>query len=220
MNEERLRRRQRAPRPGKAPTHFAPLPPAGRESLSAARYPDRGMRSPASRCGIHGARGDGPRISLARALILLKKNNALVDDETQMVRMGRDLVSLFVALAPARFRCCRATATATPSWAATGSTSTRSGPPPQCFPISTRAKAGFLRSAVRSREAQPCARRPPHRRRCRGRAHGLRCPPRHLDNAYALLRYSDRPVMVRAVSRFRAEDAIAMVAIARGKTLG
>ena len=47
----------------------------------------------------------------------------------------------------------------------------------------------------------------------------LPVPTRHLDNVYAILRYTDRPVMARAVSRFRAEDAIRLVAIARGRSL-
>jgi trimethylamine--corrinoid protein Co-methyltransferase len=44
----------------------------------------------------------------------------------------------------------------------------------------------------------------------------LPVPTRHLDNTYALLRYSDRPIMARSVSAFRAEDAIEMAAIALG----
>ena len=39
----------------------------------------------------------------------------------------------------------------------------------------------------------------------------LPVPTRHLDNVYAILRYTDRPVMARAVSRYRAEDAIRLV---------
>jgi trimethylamine--corrinoid protein Co-methyltransferase len=39
----------------------------------------------------------------------------------------------------------------------------------------------------------------------------LPVPTRHLDNAYALLRYTDRPAFVRTVSEFRAMDAIEMV---------
>ena len=47
----------------------------------------------------------------------------------------------------------------------------------------------------------------------------LPVPTRHLDNVYAILRYTDRPVMARAVSRYRAEDAITLVAIARGRSM-
>jgi trimethylamine---corrinoid protein Co-methyltransferase len=47
----------------------------------------------------------------------------------------------------------------------------------------------------------------------------LPVPTRHLDNAYAILRYSDRPVMIRSVSAFRALDGIEMVAIGQGLRL-
>jgi trimethylamine--corrinoid protein Co-methyltransferase len=46
----------------------------------------------------------------------------------------------------------------------------------------------------------------------------LPVPTRHLDNTYALLKYSDRPIMARSISAFRADDAIAMTAIALGFT--
>jgi trimethylamine---corrinoid protein Co-methyltransferase len=46
----------------------------------------------------------------------------------------------------------------------------------------------------------------------------LPVPTRQLDNTYALLKYSDRPIMARSISAFRADDAIAMTAIALGFT--
>jgi trimethylamine--corrinoid protein Co-methyltransferase len=45
----------------------------------------------------------------------------------------------------------------------------------------------------------------------------LPVPTRHLDNAYALLRYTDRAAFVRTVSRFRAMDAIEMVRLRAGQ---
>jgi trimethylamine---corrinoid protein Co-methyltransferase len=47
----------------------------------------------------------------------------------------------------------------------------------------------------------------------------LPVPTRHLDTTYAILRYSDRPVVIRSVSAFRALDGIEMVAIGQGLRL-
>jgi trimethylamine---corrinoid protein Co-methyltransferase len=154
-----------------------------------------------------------------RALAILKANGAQIDEASQMVRMGREVIEHFVALAPAKI----------PLYARNGERDTWLGgnrinfntvaSPPNICDIERGRRPGSyeaLCDLIKLNQAlnvchliggavvEPL---------------DLPVPTRHLDNAYAILRYSDRPVMVRSVSAFRALDGIEMVAIGHGLRL-
>src|SRR5947208_2049587 len=102
MNEERSRRRQRAPRSRNIPSQFTALGPVENP------YPPIDILSPEGLDSIVEAAFTvleelGLEFRSDRALKLLKSNGAVVDEASQMVRMGRDLIRHFIGLAPETF---------------------------------------------------------------------------------------------------------------------
>ena len=154
----------------------------------------------------------------ARSLQILKDHGADVDEASQMVRMDRNLVRHYVALAPSRFEVSARNPEHNTVMGGRRINFNTVGSPPNVSDIERGRRPGTyndLCDLVKLNHAL-------------GVIHlaggaiveplDLPVPTRHLENIYALLRYTDRPIMARTVSRFRAEDAIDMVAIARGKT--
>jgi trimethylamine--corrinoid protein Co-methyltransferase len=218
MNEERVRRRQRAPRSRDIQTQFPALGPVENP------YPPIDILTPEALQRIVDAAFTvladmGLEFRSQWALALLTKNGAGVDTATQMVRMDRDLVEHFVGLAPEIFPVHARNRERDTVMGGRRINFNTVGSPPNISDLDRGRRPGSyeaLCDLVKLNHAL-------------GVIHivggavveplDLPVPTRHLDNTYALLRYTDRPVMVRAVSRFRAEDAINMVAIARDRTL-
>lgn len=158
----------------------------------------------------------GLEILSERCLDLYAANGCRVDRDTRMVRMDRATVEHFVALAPETYDLhARNPARSTVIGGNTVNFNTV-GSPPNINDIDNGRRSGSYEDLVRLVKLNHSL----------GVAHtmggsivepmDLPVPTRHLDNAYALLKYSDRAVFVRSVSRFRAMDAIEMTAIARG----
>jgi trimethylamine--corrinoid protein Co-methyltransferase len=218
MNEERSRRRQRVSRGRDSQTHFPALGPVENP------YPPIDVLTPDGLQRIVDAAFTvleemGLEFRSERALRLLERNGAIVDQASQMVRMGRGLIEHFVGLAPPSFPVQSRNPERDTVMGGRRINFNTVGSPPNVSDLDRGRRSGSyeaLCDLVKLNHAL-------------GVIHlvggavvepmDLPVPTRHLDNAYALLRYTDRPVMVRAVSRFRAEDAINMVAIARGRTL-
>lgn len=155
----------------------------------------------------------------ARALAILKASGAEIDGDTQMARIGRDIVAHFVALAPAKIPL-HARNPERDTWLGCNriNFNTVSSPPNVCDIERGRRPGSYeaLCDLVKLNQALNVC-------HLIGGAivepMDLPVNTRHLDNVYALLRYSDRPVMVRSVSAFRALDGIEMAAIAQGLAL-
>ena len=218
MNEERARRRPRALRSRDSqsqPTALGPVenpwPPLDILTPEGLQRIVDGSFTVLEEMGLE--------FRSPRALALLKQNGAIVEEASQMVRMGRDLVTHFVGLAPEAFPVHARRPERDTVMGGRRINFNTVGSPPNVSDLDRGRRPGSyeaLCDLVKLNHAL-------------GVIHivggavveplDLPVPTRHLENTYALLRYSDRPVMVRAVSRFRAEDAINMVAIARGKTV-
>ncbi|MFW6077892.1 MAG: trimethylamine methyltransferase family protein [Hyphomicrobiales bacterium] len=214
---ERGRRRARPERSRAAPRH-APLPPLDNpwpplEILD----PDALQRIVAAAYRL--IEEAGLEFRSDRALAILKANGARVDDDTRVVRIGRDTVEHFVALAPARI----------PLHSRNGDRDTWLG--------GNRINFNTVSSAPNVSDLERGRRPGSHAALCDlirlnqalnvcHMVGGALVEPidlpvasRHLDTTYALLRYCDRPVMIRSVSAFRALDGIRMAAIAHGRRL-
>ena len=153
-----------------------------------------------------------------RALAILEQHGAKVDRGTQLVRMDRGLVRDYVGLAPATFE----VHARNPEHSTVMGTNrlhfNTVGSPPNVSDLARGRRPGTYQDLCDLIKLNHAL----------GVIHlaggavveplDLPVPTRHLENIYALLRYTDRPIIARTVSRFRAEDAIDMVAIARGKT--
>ncbi len=153
-----------------------------------------------------------------RALAILRQHGADVDEATQMVRFDRALVRHYVGLAPERFDVHARNPEHDTVMGGRRINFNTVGSPPNVSDIARGRRPGTyedLCDLIKLNHAL-------------GVIHlaggavveplDLPVPTRHLENIYALLRYTDRPIMARTVSRFRAEDAIDMAAIARGVT--
>ncbi len=161
----------------------------------------------------------GLEILSDRSLDIYAANGCKVDRATCMVRMDRETVEHFVALAPERYDLhARNPARNTVIGGSTVNFNTV-GSPPNINDIDKGRRSGSYQDLVNLVKLNHSL----------GVAHmmggsivepmDLPVPTRHLDNAYAILRYTDRAAFVRSVSRFRAMDAIEMAAIARGVSL-
>jgi trimethylamine---corrinoid protein Co-methyltransferase len=154
-----------------------------------------------------------------RALAILRANGAAVDDDTRIVRIGRDVIEHFVALAPARIPLHARNPQRTTWLGGNRINFNTVSSPPNVSDIERGRRPGSygaLCDLIKLNQAlnvchlvggavvEPL---------------DLPVPTRHLDTAYALLRYCDRPVMIRSVSAFRALDGIEMVAIGQGLRL-
>jgi trimethylamine--corrinoid protein Co-methyltransferase len=153
-----------------------------------------------------------------RALAILEQHGAEVDRATQLVRMDRGLVRNYVGLAPATFE----VHARNPEHSTVMGTNrlhfNTVGSPPNVSDLARGRRPGTYQDLCDLIKLNHAL----------GVIHfaggavveplDLPVPTRHLENIYALLRYTDRPIIARTVSRFRADDAIDMVAIARGKT--
>jgi trimethylamine---corrinoid protein Co-methyltransferase len=218
MNEERSRRRQRASRGRGSQTHFPPLGPVENP------YPPLDILTAVELHRIVDAAFSvlaemGLEFRSERALKLLKANGAIVDQASQMVRMGREMIEYFIGLAPQIFPVHARNPERDTVMGGSRINFNTVGSPPNVSDLDQGRRPGSYEALCNLVKLNHAL----------GVIHivggavveplDLPVPTRHLDNTYALLRYTDRPVMVRAVSRFRAEDAINMVAIARGKTL-
>src|SRR5436305_5146424 len=215
MNEERSRRRQRAPRSRDAQSHFAALGPVENPYAPIDILSPDGLRRIVD-AAYSVLEEMGLEFRSERALKLLRANGAMVDEASQMVRMGRDLIEHFVGLAPESFPVHARNPERDTAMGGRRINFNTVGSPPNVSDLERGRRPGTyeaLCDLVKLNHAL-------------GVIHlvggavvepmDLPVPTRHRDNAYALLRYTDRPVMVRAVSRFRAEDATTTVAIARG----
>jgi trimethylamine--corrinoid protein Co-methyltransferase len=157
----------------------------------------------------------GLEILSERCLDIYAANGCKVERATRLVRIDRATVEHFVALAPQTFQLhARNPARNTVIGGNTINFNTV-GSPPNINDLDKGRRPGSYDDLVRLVKLNHSL----------GVAHmmggsivepmDLPVPTRHLDNAYALLRYSDRPAFVRSVSEFRAMDAIEMAAIAR-----
>ena len=218
-SQERPHRRQRADRSARGPrSRYAPLPPVENP------YPPFDILRPEQVEHIVDAaygilENAGLEFRSLRALRILKNAGADVDESSQMVRFDRQLVQHFVGQAPSRFEVFARNPDRDTAMGGTAINFNTVGSPPNVSDIEGGRRPGTygdLCDLIKLNHAL-------------GVIHlvggavveplDLPVPTRHLDNVYATLRYTDRPIVARAVSRFRAEDAIAMAAIARGRTL-
>jgi trimethylamine--corrinoid protein Co-methyltransferase len=158
----------------------------------------------------------GLEILSDQCLDIYAANGCRVDRETNLVRMDRATVEHFVALAPERFDLHARNPVRNTVIGGNTVNFNTVGSPPNINDLDNGRRPGSYEDLVRLVKLNHSL----------GVAHmmggsivepmDLPVPTRHLDNAYALLRYTDRAAFVRTVSRFRAMDAIEMVSIARG----
>ena len=219
MSEQQDRGRRRArPERSRAPPRHAPLPPLD-NPLPPVEILDAGAIHRIVEAAYRLIEEAGLEFRSARALAILKANGADVDEATRMVRIGREVIGHFVALAPAKI----------PLYARNPERNTwlggnrinfnTVGSPPNISDIEGGRRPGSFAALcdliklnqslnvchlIGGAVVEPL---------------DLPVPTRHLDNTYALLRYSDRPLMIRSVSAFRALDGIEMVAIGQGLRL-
>jgi len=209
----RPHRRQRRDRSG--PARYAPMPPIDNPYPPIAVLGAEGVeRIVDAAFGL--IEEAGLEFRSGRALSILRANGADVDEESQMVCMGRDVVKHFVGLAPARIPLHARNRERDTFLGLNRINFNTVGSPPNVSDIENGRRPGSYQALCELIKLN-------HALGVIHLAGGAVVEPldlpvvsRHLDNAYALLRYSDRPIFVRTVSAFRAEDAIEMVAIARG----
>lgn len=161
----------------------------------------------------------GLEILSDRCLDIYAANGCKVDRETKLVRMDRATAEHFVALAPERFELHARNRDRNTVIGGNTVNFNTVGSPPNINDLDNGRRPGTYEDLVRLVKLNHSL----------GVAHmmggsivepmDLPVPTRHLDNAYALLRYTDRAAFVRTVSRFRAMDAIEMVSIARGASV-
>lgn len=152
----------------------------------------------------------------ARCLDIMAKNGCKVDHATGLVRMDRATVEHFVALAPESFALHARNPERNTIIGGNHINFNTVGSPPNINDIDNGRRPGTYQALVDLVKLNHAL----------GVCHtmggsivepmDLPVPTRHLDNAYAIFKYTDRSAFVRTVSEFRARDAIEMVAIARG----
>ncbi len=217
--QERPQRRQRSDRSARGPrARYAALAPVDNP------YPPYDILQPDQLERIIDAaytilENAGLEFRSPRALRILKSAGAEVDESSQMVRFDRHLVQQFVNEAPSRFKLFARDPSRDTVMGESSINFNTVGSPPNVSDIERGRRPGTYKDLcdliklnhalgvihlVGGAVVEPL---------------DLPVPTRHLDNVYATLRYTDRPIIARAVSRFRAEDAIAMAAIARGRSL-
>jgi trimethylamine---corrinoid protein Co-methyltransferase len=215
--DDKSRRRARPERSRAAPRH-APLPPLDNP------FPPVEILDPDALARIVEAafrliEEAGLEFRSARALAILKDNGALVDEDTQIARIGRDIIQHFIAFAPAKIPL-HARNRERDTWLGGNRINFNTvSSPPNVSDIERGRRPGSyeaLCDLIKLNQAlnvchlvggalvEPL---------------DLPVPTRHLDTTYAILRYSDRPVVIRSVSAFRALDGIEMVAIGQGLRL-
>ena len=158
----------------------------------------------------------GLEVRSARALALYKANGADVDEATQMVRMDRDMVRHFVGLAPSSFTLHARNHERTVKVGGANIAFAPVGGPPNASDLDRGRRSGDLatfRDLVRLVHAL-------------GVTHfsggGLVAPidlpvdSRHLDMGHAHITLGDRAWFALGIGRQRIEDALDMVAMARG----
>ena len=160
----------------------------------------------------------GLEFSSTRALAILEQRSAQVDHTSQLVRMDRAMVQHYVAMAPSRFNVHARNPEHDTVMGTNRINFNTVGSPPNVSDLERGRRPGTYRDLCDLVKLNHAL----------GVIHlaggavveplDLPVPTRHLENLYAILRYTDRPVVARTISAFRAEDAIDMVAIARGKT--
>lgn len=155
----------------------------------------------------------------ARCLDILENDGCNVDRETGVARMDRATVEHFVALAPESFTVHGRNPDRNTVVGGNHVNFNTVGSPPNINDLDNGRRPGTYAALVDLVKLNHAL----------GACHtmggsivepmDLPVPTRHLDNAYAILKYTDRSAFVRTVSEFRARDAIEMVAIARGVSL-
>ena len=158
----------------------------------------------------------GLEVRSARALAIYKANGADVDEATQMVRMDRDMVRHFVGLAPPSFTLHARNPERTVEVGGANIAFAPVGGPPNASDLDRGRRSGDLatfRDLVRLVHAL-------------GVTHfsggGLVAPidlpvdSRHLDMGHAHITLGDRAWFALGIGRQRVEDALDMVALARG----
>ena len=158
----------------------------------------------------------GLEVRSARALAIYKANGADVDEATQMVRMDRDMVRHFVGLAPPSFKLHARNPERAVEVGGANIAFAPVGGPPNASDLDRGRRSGDLatfRDLVRLVHAL-------------GVTHfsggGLVAPidlpvdSRHLDMAHAHITLGDRAWFALGIGRQRVEDALDMVALARG----
>jgi trimethylamine--corrinoid protein Co-methyltransferase len=212
--QERGRRRARPERSRAAPRH-APLPPID-NPLPPVEVLDADAIHRIVEAAYRLIEEAGLEFRSARALAILAANGADVDRDSRMVRIGREVIDHFVALAPAKIPL-YARNPERDTWLGGNRINFNTvGSPPNISDIERGRRPGSFAALcdliklnqslnvchlIGGAVVEPL---------------DLPVPTRHLDNTYAILRYSDRPVMIRSVSAFRALDGIEMVAIGHG----
>jgi len=161
----------------------------------------------------------GLEIRSERCLDIYEKNGCKVDRASQMVWMDRATVEHFVALAPESFDIHARNPERNTVMGGNYVNFNTVGSPPNINDIDNGRRSGTYAALVDLVKLNHAL----------GTCHtmggsivepmDLPVPTRHLDNAYAILKYTDRAAFVRTVSEFRARDAIEMAAIARGVNL-
>jgi trimethylamine--corrinoid protein Co-methyltransferase len=161
----------------------------------------------------------GLEILSDRCLTILEQNGCCVDRETRIARMGRDVVENFMALAPESFdvhaRNCDRNTVIGGNYINFNTVASA----PNINDTDSGRRPGSLESLIDLVKLNHSL------ATCHTMGSSIVEPvdlpvaTRHLDYTYALLKYTDRPIVARSVSEFRARDSIEMTAIARGLSL-
>jgi trimethylamine--corrinoid protein Co-methyltransferase len=161
----------------------------------------------------------GLEILSDQCLDIYAANGCKVDRETKLVRMDRTTVEHFVALAPERFELHARNRDRNTVIGGNTVNFNTVGSPPNINDLDNGRRPGTYEDLVRLVKLNHSLGVAQMMGGSIVEPMDLPVPTRHLDNAYALLRYTDRAAFVRTVSRFRAMDAIEMVSIARGVSI-
>lgn len=162
----------------------------------------------------------GLEILSERCLDIYAANGCKVERGSRMVRMDRATVEHFVALAPEQFLLHGRNPVRNTVVGGNTINFNTVGSPPNINDLDQGRRPGTYADLVRLVKLNHALGVAQMMGGSIVEPMDLPVPTRHLDNAYALLKYTDRPAFVRSVSAFRAMDAIEMAAIARETSLG
>ncbi len=154
-----------------------------------------------------------------RCLTLMEQNGCLVNRDTKVALMGRDVVEHFIAKAPETFDLYARNPARNTVIGGNHINFNTVSSAPNINDIDNGRRSGALENLIDLVKINHSL----------GACHtmgssivepmDLPVPTRHLDYTYALLRYTDRPIVARSVSDFRARQSIELSAIARGLSL-
>ncbi|HEX3065882.1 MAG TPA: trimethylamine methyltransferase family protein [Dongiaceae bacterium] len=152
------------------------------------------------------------------SLDILEREGAKVDRSTGMVRFDRGLIRELVAKAPERFPLYSRNPDRTLDIGGNAVSFAPVGGPPNVSDLDRGRRPGTFEAQcelIRLHQSLNCLH---HAGSPAVEAIDLPVENRHLDFYWAQLVYSDRPWNARGIGRRRVEDAIEMVALARGRT--